>query len=78
MQAGVVLHDLANAESMTLPLFEEQVRESNLAGTMDAINRRFGPDTLYPASMHSARDSAPVRISFTQIPDVSTFGTVGD
>ena len=39
-----------------------------LAHTMDRLNERFGMHAVYLGGMHEARDSAPMRISFTNIP----------
>jgi DNA polymerase IV len=38
---------------------------------MDAINERVGPNSVYFASMHEAREQAPMRIAFTHIPDIT-------
>jgi DNA polymerase-4 len=35
---------------------------------MDRLNMKYGNTTLHFAAMLSAKDSAPTRISFTQIP----------
>ena len=37
---------------------------------MDSANEKFGPNTLYFASMHDTKNTAPMRIAFTSIPDV--------
>ena len=44
-----------------------------LADAMDRIDRRYGQHTIYFAGMFGARDSAPARISFTQIPALEEF-----
>ena len=41
---------------------------ADLAATMDRLNMKYGNTTLHFAAMLSAKDSAPTRISFTQIP----------
>ena len=45
---------------------------------MDAVNERFGANSVYFASMHETRDTAPLRIAFTNIPDVTTEGARED
>ena len=62
---------LVPAQAMTLPLFPEDRLRERLAKAMDSINARFGQNTVYFAEIHKVRQSAPTRISFTQIPDFS-------
>ncbi len=69
-QAAVTLIDLTPTRCTTPSLFPEERRALAAAQAMDAANERFGPNTLYFASMHETRDSAPMRIAFTNIPDV--------
>ena len=73
MMVGVVLCDLVADSSATLPLFDGQVRLNVLADAMDRINRRYGQHTIYFAGMFGAREAAPARISFTQIPALDEF-----
>lgn len=40
-----------------------------LGQVMDRVNTTFGKGTIYPASMHIAKDSAPMRVAFSSIPD---------
>lgn len=70
LQAAVTLIDLTPSRCTTPSLFVEDRRALEAARTMDAANERFGPNTLYFASMHETRDTAPMRIAFTSIPDV--------
>jgi len=70
LQASITLLDLTPGVSTTPSLFAEERRALAAAQAMDAANERFGANTLYFASMHEARDSAPLRIAFTNIPDV--------
>jgi DNA polymerase-4 len=37
---------------------------------MDALNMKYGTDTLHFANMLLAKASAPTRIAFTSIPDL--------
>lgn len=70
LQAAVTLIDLTPSRCTTPSLFREDRRALEAARAMDAANERFGPNTLYFASMHETRDTAPMRIAFTSIPDV--------
>ncbi len=69
MKVRVTLLDLKAGAAVSGSLFEEDRRGSRLAVAMDAINNRFGRDTLYPAAMHHSRRTAPARIAFGAIPD---------
>ena len=53
---------------MQTTLFEEPGNRSQLSATMDKLNLKYGHTTLHFAGMLPARDSAPTRIAFTQIP----------
>lgn len=68
---GVVLDDLVNRTSATLPLFEEDHRRARLASAMDKINMRQGRDSIYLGVTHDVLDSAPTRIAFNHIPDLA-------
>lgn len=70
LQASVTLFDLTPGACTTPSLFVEEQRALSAAQAMDAANERFGPNTLYFASMHETRNSAPMRIAFTSIPDI--------
>ncbi|MGC1782771.1 MAG: DNA polymerase [Acidobacteriaceae bacterium] len=70
---SVTLTDLVPDSLHTLSLFsglEEEVERGQLAATMDRLNKKYGTDTLYFASMHLARAAAPTRIAFHTIPDL--------
>jgi DNA polymerase-4 len=70
---SVTLQDLVPDALHTLSLFsglEEEVERGQLATTMDRLNRKYGTETLYFASMHLARAAAPTRIAFQSIPDL--------
>ena len=49
---------------------ESESRRTRLSMAMDALNRKYGLDTLMPASMLLAKAAAPTRIAFTSIPDL--------
>jgi DNA polymerase-4 len=65
---GVTLRDLVPEDEMQTMLFEEPGNRNQLSATMDKLNLKYGHTTLHFAGMLPARDSAPTRIAFTQIP----------
>ena len=70
---GVWLGNLVPDHLHTLNLFsglESESRRTRLSATMDALNQKYGLDTLMPASMLLAKAAAPTRIAFTSIPDL--------
>lgn len=67
---GVTLQDLVPEALHTLSLFTDEGRRTKLSQTMDALNLKYGTQTLYFAGMHVAKASAPTRIAFTSIPDL--------
>ncbi len=70
---SVTLINLVPDALHALNLFSALDREASrdqLAATMDRLNRKYGTETLYFASMHLAKAAAPTRIAFHTIPDV--------
>jgi DNA polymerase-4 len=65
---GVTMHNLIPEDELQQTLFEEPGRRNELAATMDKLNLKFGHTTVHFAGMLPARESAPTRIAFTQIP----------
>jgi DNA polymerase-4 len=65
---GVTLRELIPDDEMQAMLFEEPGNRNQLSATMDKLNLKYGHTTLHFAGMLPARDSAPTRIAFTQIP----------
>ena len=65
---GVTLTRLIPESEYQVPLFEEPGNRNQLSQTMDKLNLKYGHTTLHFAGMLPARDSAPTRIAFTQIP----------
>ncbi|MGH7806765.1 MAG: hypothetical protein ACRENT_01595, partial [Thermodesulfobacteriota bacterium] len=66
--------DLTPASCVSSPLFPTDRRRIQLSQAMDAINERFGAYSIYFGSMHDTQEAAPMRISFTHIPDLVTEG----
>lgn len=70
LRVGVVLAGLGEKRGHTLSLFTEADNEREQLNTaMDAINEKFGRHSVYFGGAHTARDSAPMRIAFTHIPN---------
>lgn len=65
---GITLRNLIPESELQTTLFEEPGNRSQLSATMDKLNLKYGHTTLHFAGMLPARDSAPTRIAFTQIP----------
>jgi DNA polymerase-4 len=70
LKVSMVLLDLTNTANTPLPLFAEEQRNLRATQAMDLVNKCVGPNSLYFASMHEAREQAPMRIAFTHIPDI--------
>ena len=65
---SITLHRLVPDGEMPRMLFDEPGHRAELSATMDKLNLKFGHATVHFAGMLPARDSAPTRIAFTQIP----------
>ncbi len=65
---GVTLRNLLPETELPQRLFDEPGHRNELSATMDKLNLKFGHTTVHFAGMLPARDSAPTRIAFTQIP----------
>jgi DNA polymerase-4 len=80
LQVGVVLTKLVAHENHTPDLFQSIVAESvdqpkgklhRLDATIDQLRARYGRSAVYFGSVQESRETAPMRISFTHIPDIS-------
>lgn len=69
LRVGIALVDLVPKGFATGALFEEARRTRQLGPAIDRINAKLGRNSIYFASMHAAKDSAPTRIAFNHIPD---------
>jgi DNA polymerase-4 len=65
---GVTLRNLIPEQEHQAELFAGPNHRDQLSTTMDRVNLKYGHTTLHFAGMLPARDSAPTRIAFTQIP----------
>lgn len=70
LTVAVNMNKLTAAASMSRFLFPEDEKRQDLGHLMDEINIKFGPQSIYMATMQDAIDAAPMRIAFTKIPDV--------
>jgi DNA polymerase-4 len=71
IKVSVSLNDVAPRAQVPQPLLDDvgPVRES-LNASIDAINHKYGKNTLYVGTAWNALNSAPMRIAFTHIPDL--------
>ena len=65
---GVTLSRLIGEDQQQPTLFGDADNRNELSRTLDKLNLKYGHTTLHFAGMLPARDSAPTRIAFTQIP----------
>jgi len=65
---GVTLRGLIPESEHQESLFEDVDKRGELSATMDKLNLKYGHTTLHFAGMLAARETAPTRIAFTQIP----------
>lgn len=65
---GVTLGKLIPQDEKQPTLFGDPDNRGELSRTLDKLNLKYGHTTLHFAGMLPARDSAPTRIAFTQIP----------
>jgi DNA polymerase-4 len=65
---GITLRDLIPESEYQAELFADPNNRAGLSATMDKLNLKYGHTTLHFAGMLPARESAPTRIAFTQIP----------
>ena len=74
LAVGVTLFHLTRPENVTPALFPESRPREKLDLALDALNKRYGRQTVYFAGAHAALQSAPMRIAFTHIPDLEVEG----
>lgn len=68
-KVGVTLSDIKPVAEVTESIFESDQGRARLSKAMDSLNAKYGKHTVYPAAMHSSKESAPMRIAFGSIPD---------
>jgi DNA polymerase-4 len=67
VKVRITLSDFIFASQHQLSLFSTE-RNIKAQEAMDAINKKFGRDTIYVGSLHDNLDKAPTRIAFSRIP----------
>jgi DNA polymerase-4 len=65
---GVTMQNLIPESEFQASLFGDPDNRAELAATIDKLNLKYGHTTLHFAGMLPAKESAPTRIAFTQIP----------
>jgi DNA polymerase-4 len=71
MKVSLALNKVAPYDSIPQPLFENVGPARNaLNDSLDAINKKYGKNTLYLGTAWNALSSAPMRIAFNHIPDL--------
>ncbi len=64
----IAFTNLLRSSELQPSLFPEPPHLAQLSTTMDKLNLKYGHTTVHFAGMLPARDSAPTRVAFTQIP----------
>ena len=70
---GVWVWNLIPDDLHTMSLFNDDDRQQRLSRVMDGINDRFGKSAVYFANIQSVLGSAPTRIPFKSVPDLTDF-----
>jgi DNA polymerase-4 len=70
MKVGVVLWDLLPVGAQTLSLLAGEERHAHLDQTLDRLRLKFGNHAIYFGGAARAMEEAPMRISFTHVPDL--------
>lgn len=70
IKVSVTFYNLVPEYLITPSFFEDYDKVKSLNTAVDKLNRKFGYGAAYYGGSHTALDSAPMRIAFTQIPDV--------
>jgi DNA polymerase-4 len=65
---AITMHNLIPEAELQQTLFAEPGNRAELSAAMDRLNLKHGHTKLHFAGMLPARESAPTRIAFTQIP----------
>lgn len=67
---SVYLFKLMYEDQSTSALFGDDDKSKSLNSALDLLNKKFGTGAAYFGGSHTALDSAPLRIAFSQIPDL--------
>lgn len=66
LRAGVVFSDLSAASDVTPSLFDEGPQRDLLNQAVDAVNQKFGKNSVFLAGMEGAKDTADEKIAFNK------------
>ncbi len=69
LKVAITLFNLAEEKSQTLQMFPFGRSSEALNTAIDKLNNVYKKNTVYFGGAHIARNSAPMRIAFTHIPD---------
>jgi len=70
LAVGVTLFKLLDEQQNTPIFFEDYDKIKSLNKAVDGLNKKYGFASAYYATSHTAIKSAPMRIAFTQIPNL--------
>lgn len=70
LHVSVVLHKLDDASHRSGALFGRDQERDQLNAVMDALNLRYGRNTVYFGGAHNTLGAAPMRIAFNHIPNL--------
>jgi len=71
LKVSLTLNKVAPFDAIPQPMFENVGPARNaLNDTLDAINKKYGKNTVYLGPAWNALSSAPMRIAFNHIPDL--------
>lgn len=73
-KVSITLLDLSDEEQTTLSLFPDGTRTPGLDHALDQLKAKYGNDAVYFGGAFMATEEAPMRISFTHVPDVRLEG----
>lgn len=68
LKVGMCLADLTPSHVATPSLFEQDRQLTKVSHVMDKVNRTFGKNSIHFGTLFGAEESAPVRVSFNNIP----------
>ena len=72
LAVAVALSRLVEQNHQSRTLFDEGRPHDKLNAVIDAVNLRYGKNSLYFGGAHRALEAAPMRIAFNHIPDLET------
>ena len=68
LKVGMCLAGLTPSRCVTPSLFEQDRQLTIVSHVMDQVNRKFGKNSIHFGTLFGAEDTAPVRVSFNNIP----------